>query len=74
MNLKKYRNDRVWSSDLFFDIKSTHEFQFCFQIYMISMEKSGPVKVEPSVHERDVMYYINNKSVFNNSKSVLLVE
>ena len=46
---KKYRNnDRVWSFDLFFDIKSAHESQFCFQIFMISTEKSGPVKIEPS--------------------------
>ena len=36
--------------DVFIDIESTHEFSdLFFQIFMISSEKSGPVKVEVTV-------------------------
>ena len=36
--------------DVFIDIESTHEFSdLFFQIFMISIEKSGPVKVEVTV-------------------------
>ena len=36
--------------DVFIDIESTHEFSdLFFQIFMISSEKRGPVKVEVTV-------------------------
>ena len=36
--------------DVFIDIESTHEFSdLFFQIFMISSENSGPVKVEVTV-------------------------
>ena len=38
--------------DLFIDIESTHEFSdLFFQIFMISSENHGPVKVEVTVYD-----------------------